>query len=1189
MDHIELNALEVPLCGKALIEASAGTGKTFTIATLYIRLLLGHGVKGFPRPLSVTEILVVTFTEAATEELRERIRLRIRETKLAMLRGKSDDPVISTFLKETADKDSAAKALAIAEQQMDQSAIFTIHGFCQRMLRQYSLDTNSMESAKLITDEDKLKLTIVSDFWRNHIVPLSEEVATEVRSCWKTPELLKLDISRYISGSAVTIKADEKNLGKTITEIYEQSVASIKHIKECIKDTLSSSDLAKIILSSDINKRSWTKKRTPERVEEIREWANNPFTGLDTPKSLRSFALSEILEKTKEGGKPPESPIFEKIESFLENHKGMKSELFRIAIKECRQKYRETKGELSLLSFDDLLVNLERALTGKMGEFLSHQIAKQYPFAMIDEFQDTDSLQFTIFDKIYSTINNADPIDVGLFMIGDPKQAIYAFRGADINTYIHAKNTVEHIYTLSKNWRSSHEMVAATNDLFGLSDNPFLYEGDIDFIRTTAAAKPDSSKWFKRGKRMSAVNVFMTDDGEKPVLKSDYESQMAEITADEILELLSSEDSTLINAKHSRKIESGDIAILVRTGKQARTIQNALEQRNISSVYLSSSGSVYDTAEARDLLLILRSLLNLKDERSLRAAMSTRLFGMTAEEIDSHNKSEKLWERLLDEMTVYSRTWKYNGISAAIRKIVTTKELPKQLLGQTGGERVLTNILHLAELLQAEEQSIDSELSIVQTLDHHINNPNPNSDEQQLRLESDENLVKIVTIHKSKGLEYNLVFLPFISSFQETTTPLYFDQRTNAMTLDLENEELSLERAEKERLAEDLRILYVAMTRAVFGTYLGLCPIADGRKTRGPTGVHKTAIGSLVQKNAQADALDFENFTNEWLKKSSTSDWGALPKPEIQSMIHEVSEKLQLSKTTQLKNSIEKGWWITSFSALSRHAHSHSDSVFETASLSAELFEKEETAQGSPEGLNIYTFPRGAEIGTFLHTIFEEIDYTQSTSEGKNLEILVDLMSRNDVDEKWLPTLVKLLGDTLDKPLEDGLSLNMLGDDKKLVEMEFLLPICNLSHDRFNELMSNHEPLYKLGSKLSFDDVKGLLKGFIDLTFEHNGQYFVLDWKSNHLGDDASNYTQEAMGEAIADHRYDVQYTLYTLALHRFLKSKLPNYDYDKHVGGCFYIFLRGIEDSTQNGIYFKKPNRALIESLDEYFASSEA
>lgn len=1188
MNHIELNALTADLNGKALIEASAGTGKTFTIATLYIRLLLGQGDNAFHRPLSVTEILVVTFTEAATEELRDRIRTRIRETKIAMLRGHTTDPVISQVLEATEDKDVAAKILAIAEQQMDESSIYTIHGFCQRMLKQYTIDTNSMESATLVTDEDKLRGTVVADFWRKHITPLREEVAAEVRKCWKTPDALKSDISRYMSGSAISVKSEEKNLGKSIVDVYEQSILAIENLKQQWIDAANSDDLIEILTSSDINKRSWTKKRIPERLNQIHEWSRDAYTDLTLPPALELFSQKTLNEQTKEGGSKAVHQVFSEIEDYFDERTEMKGELFKIAIRECRLRYRETKGDLALMSFDDLLVNLEKALTSHAGGHLAKQIKMQYPFAMIDEFQDTDALQFNIFLNIYSSEDTS--CDYGLFMIGDPKQAIYAFRGADINTYIAAKKNVDKVYTLSKNWRSTHEMVSATNDIFTLSENPFLHNDDIAFIETSSAASPDSSIWTVNGQRMSALNVWSIENDGKPVLKSDYELTLANYTADEILTLLTDQTSTLSSKGVSRRVESGDIAILVRTGRQAKIIQQALEKRNIASVYLSSSGSVYDTTEARDLLLTLRALVNLKDERAIRAAITSSLFGYTAQELDQLNKDEKKWEKLLAELTVYSKTWTFNGVSAAIRKLVTNRELPKKLLTELGGERTLTNLLHLAELLQAEEQSIDSELSIIQTLENHISNPNNNSEEQQLRLESDENLVKVVTIHKSKGLEYNLVFLPFAVSYQETTTPLFYDPNVGKMVLDVENKDSSLELAEKERLAEDLRILYVAMTRAVFGTYIGLCPIQYGRRTKGDTGLHKSGLGFLLQKGNEAEADYYTTFLNDFVETSAHTCLRLPPSPSVDRLTEELSQRPPLKDMSKLTNPVEKDWWITSFSSLSRHAHSHEDNAFATAAIASELFNPESEAKkddGNLE-LDIFSFPKGAAIGTFLHTIFEEIDYTKTIRNGDNYEILKSLMESNDIDEKWTETLCKLIEDILTKPLNDeGFQLSSLTDATKLVEMEFLIPISHLSHIKFNKLMSIYEPLYKQGHQLGFDDVQGLLKGFIDLTFVDNGKYYVLDWKSNHLGNDHDHYTYDAMGAAIADHRYDVQYTLYTLALHRFLSSKLPDYDYDKHIGGCYYVFLRGVNEVNLNGVFFSKPKRELIERLDAYFAEA--
>lgn len=1184
MIHQELNALVTPLTGKALIEASAGTGKTFTIATLYLRLLLGHGSSPFPRPLSVNEILVVTFTEAATEELKGRIRARIRDAKLAFSRGTTKDPILKDLIEDVQNAEAATSILSIAERQMDDCAIFTIHGFCQRMLTQFSLDTNTSSTCKLIDDEEAIKKQIVADFWRASLYTIDKDIASEVRGYWQTPSDLLGSIGRFLSGSAINIKTEEKSIGKSVEALHDQRLEIINNLKRKILN-YEEDDLLSAIFNSGINKRSYTKTSTPKWVSAVFEWAREQNTGLATPSPLDKFASSTLLEKTQQG-KTPSLDLFDDIEEFVSSNNNFKGDLLRLAITECRTKYRQLKDELNLISFDDLLSKLERALRGRSGEFLAEQIQSQYPFAMIDEFQDTDALQFSIFNSIYTEREDSE---LGLFMIGDPKQAIYAFRGADIHTYIKAKKSVDSTYTLSKNWRSTHEVVSSVNAVFNLSNNPFLYKDEIDFISTSSASAPNEKQWSKAGIEMAAMNIWNKDNDSLPVGKFDYESAMAANTANEINTLLTTEGSTLADGKSVRKIRAGDIAILVRTGRQAGIVQEALEKKNIPSVYLSSNGSVYDSDEARDLLLFLRCISNTKDERSVRAALSTSLFGLTAQELDELNRDENKWDRKVQELTGYLLAWTYNGVSAAIRKFITDNELPKKLQSRIGGERSLTNLLHLAELLQNESSTIDNNLSLLQLLDDHISSPNTNSEEQQLRLESDKNLVKVITIHKSKGLEYNLVFLPFAMSFQDVKVPLYYDESLEKMVLDLDQTDESMSLADIERTAEDLRILYVALTRSVYGAYLGVCPIQDGRRIKGNSAAHKSGLGFLIQGG---EKLPAEGFLERLMTLVDSSEHIALisdPEDTVATSNVYSAEGFETPKKARIfQGDIEKNWWVTSFSSLSRHTSSH-DASSDMATLEPELFDKDkknEPSQGHEQlEQSIFTFPRGAAIGTFLHTIFEEIDYTKPASCEETTHTLRSLMEINSIDPEWETVLLNMISTTLTTPMDNkGFTLDTLTSQSKLVEMEFLIPIEHLNCDEFNSILLEYEELYSQGNHLAFDDVKGLLKGFIDLTFYHDGKYYVLDWKSNHLGDEIEAYSQGAMSEAIADHRYDVQYNLYTLALHRFLGKKISNYDYNTHVGGCYYIFLRGLQSGTDFGIYFKKPKLELIEELDTLF-----
>ncbi|WP_372377245.1 UvrD-helicase domain-containing protein [Vibrio natriegens] len=525
-----LEAMTFPLHGARLIEASAGTGKTFTIAGLYLRLLLGHGSAETKHrvPLTVNQILVVTFTEAATAELRDRIRARIHDARIAFARGQSSDPVIQPLLSEFDDHKQAAEILLQAERQMDEAAVYTIHGFCQRMLTQNAFESGSRFNNEFVTDESHLKAQVVADYWRRNFYPLPFTLAGEIRQLWGSPSALLSDISNYLTGAPLSLSVPA--MKGSLADVHTENLKKIDELKAKWRD--SQDDFLALISDSDINKRSYTKKSVPIWLEAVNAWAATETTGYDYPDKLEKFAQNVLSEKTPKGS-APQHAVFEAIEAFLANPISLKAPLLAHAIEHCRVMLSNAKNQKQWLSFDDLLTQLSASIDTDESELLAERIRTLYPVAMIDEFQDTDPLQYSIFSRIY--LNNPE---CGLFMIGDPKQAIYGFRGADIFTYIKARNQVSAHYTLGTNWRSSADMVQAVNQVFALPDSPFIYDSDIPFLPVNYSPNAEKRIWTMGGQKQPALTYWLQNAEEKPLPKGEYLTRMAEATASQIQTIL---------------------------------------------------------------------------------------------------------------------------------------------------------------------------------------------------------------------------------------------------------------------------------------------------------------------------------------------------------------------------------------------------------------------------------------------------------------------------------------------------------------------------------------------------------------------------------------------------------------------------------------------------------------------------
>ncbi|GAM69879.1 exodeoxyribonuclease V beta chain [Vibrio sp. JCM 19236] len=608
----QLDAMTFPLHGMRLIEASAGTGKTFTIAGLYLRLLLGHGDQNSAHrtPLTVEQILVVTFTEAATAELRDRIRARIHQARIAFSRGHSDDPVIQPLLEQTQDRDLACALLLDAERQMDEAAIFTIHGFCQRMLTQNAFESGSRFSSELITDESELMSQVVADYWRREFYPLPEPLVDAVREMWRTPEALLKVIRTHLSGSERFIHAPGG--ADDLANAYKQRLSQTQQMKASWLEA--SAEVEKIIAESGIAKNPYNKRNVPNWVSKLDDWANSNPNSIQNIDELERFRSSLLQEKTKKGN-PPEHEVFDKIEAFLQLPKlEVEQSILAHAIQACRSKLAETKQRQHQLSFDDLLSQLDKALLSDEQGLLSERIRSLFPVAMIDEFQDTDPQQYSIFSRLYSNHS-----ECGLFMIGDPKQAIYAFRGADIFTYIRARKEVTSHFNLTTNWRSSSDMVEASNLLFEEADKPFIYDDDIPFICVDPSPKAHERQWQLNGDKQPAFTAWLMED-EAGLKKGDYLNAMALGTATEIEKLLTASDQGLAKLD-GEPIQPQNIAVLVRTGHEASMVRQALSKKGIASVYLSNRDSVYASHAAPDLAMFLFACLHNHDESAIALAL----------------------------------------------------------------------------------------------------------------------------------------------------------------------------------------------------------------------------------------------------------------------------------------------------------------------------------------------------------------------------------------------------------------------------------------------------------------------------------------------------------------------------------------------------------------------------------------
>ncbi|WP_149088539.1 exodeoxyribonuclease V subunit beta [Pseudomonas prosekii] len=1204
-------ALAFPLRGSQLIEASAGTGKTFTISALYLRLVLGHGGEssGFGRELLPPQILVVTFTDAATKELRERIRTRLAE---AARYFRDETPAPDSLIAELREEFSpeqwsgCANRLDIAAQWMDEAAVSTIHSWCQRMLREHAFDSGSLFTQTLETDHSDLLGEVLRDYWRLFCYPMRDDALSWVRTNWGGPAALLPRVRGLFASERESIQ------GKEPAELIAESLLERRTALVDLKMPWQqwADELLAIcqqgVASKTVDGRKMQARYFEPWFEKIKAWAaDEALEQLDIGTGFTRLTPDGMAEAWK--GEVPRHPGLDAMPGLKLSLDGLPTPdaaVLQHAAQWVGARFEEEKRRRAEMGFDDMLLRLDAALQADGGERLASLIREQFPVALIDEFQDTDPVQYRIFESIYRIEEN-NP-ECGLFLIGDPKQAIYAFRGADIYTYLRARQaTTGRLHTLGTNFRSSHGMVNAVNHVFERAElretgrGAFLFREDsgenpVPFLPVQSQGRKEVLH--VDGQSLAALNIWHLV-AEQPLSGVVYRQQLAAACASEITALLNGGQQGLAgftqDGKAFRGLLPADIAILVRDGKEAQAVRGELSARGVRSVYLSDKDSVFAAQEAHDLLTWLKACAEPDAERPLRAALASITLNLSLAELEQLNQDELAWEARVMQFRRYREIWRKQGVLPMLRRLLHDFQLPQALITRSDGERVLTNLLHLSELLQQAAAELDGEQALIRHLSEHLALSGQAGEEQILRLESDEQLVKVVTIHKSKGLEYPLVFLPFICSAKPvdgSRLPLHYHDAAGKAQVTLKPTAELITLADDERLAEDLRLLYVALTRAQHACWLGVTDLKRGNNNSSV--LHLSALGYLLGGGAAlAESAGLTRWLEDLQQDCPALSYSEMPEATSE-LYHPPRNEATLLAPLIPKRKASENWWIASYSAL-RIGDSMSVGSDEAPEnpQAQKLFDDERLDPEAPRevatgGADIHRFPRGPNPGTFLHGLLEWAGDEGFNASPKAVEDAVGRRCNRRGWEGWIVTLSDWLQHLLRSPLHIGggqppVVFEQLSQYR--VEMEFWFASHTVDVLKLDELVRQHT--HNGVARVAAEPVllNGMFKGFIDLTFEHEGRYYVADYKSNWLGVDDAAYTEQAMEQSILDNRYDLQYVLYLLALHRQLKARLPDYDYDRHIGGALYLFLRGTRAASQ-GVYFARPPRELIERLDRLF-----
>ncbi|RGE41097.1 exodeoxyribonuclease V subunit beta [Comamonas testosteroni] len=1236
-DHTDshvLQPLNFPLWGSRLIEASAGTGKTWTIAALYLRLVLGHGADdGIGKALMPPDILVMTFTRAATRELSDRIRARLIEA-VQCFRGEAEPAPHDLFLRDLRDayapgteRETAAWRLDMAAQCMDDAAIHTIDAWCQRMLREHAFDSGNLFDETLEADEGQRQTEAAQDYWRQQCYPLSGEVLEEVLKVWSGVKALVKDMQSLLK-QTVPGGAGDGTLGACVQQGLEQQARVLRELSEGwdaraqrLEDWLDG-QLA-------TNKSAWNGlKLKPGNykswLKTLREWAAAPHQDLaELMKTGATRLVPAGLDEARKGDVPvelpPESQALADLLLALADLPSLNSQLRLHAAAHVQQRLLWLKRQAGTFGFADMLQRLDTALAGENGPALQASILAQYPVALIDEFQDTSPLQYRLFDQIYRTQDNS--AGSALLLIGDPKQSIYGFRGADIYSYLQARQaTAGRHYVLDTNFRSTQALVGAVNQWFVQAEErpgegAFMFRAGANNPLPFEPVKANGRRevLMQGSQRMSALTIAWDGSSDEPLSNDDIRRRGAEFCASQIVQWLMDERTGFTeDDKPLQRMRPADIAVLVRTGKEANAVRRALAKRSVASVYLSDQDSVFASDEARDLLLWLRAVAAPLDGLVVRAGLATQLMGLSFDELAWLASDDEAFDARSEQLKELHSIWLRLGVLAMLRQTLYRFDLPARWLADLGGERRLTNYLHLAELLQSASAQLEGEQALIRWLATQIEAPGSGGDAQIVRLESDADLVKVVTVHKSKGLEYPVVCLPFGGSFRVVdgkagylSLPVLDEEApTRELLLDFDSAQLA--RADKERLREDLRLLYVALTRPRHALWMGLAPMKrrNGKSCANQYG----AAGYLLAGDAQQAVAGWRASVQALSDRSADIAVVDLPAdlPVPQRYVP-AQELPALQAAPVYAAQFDRRWGIGSFSSLTRAMSAPSLPVLPVAAQQPAEDERTlQTVDASEMALDLsalqrsagarstaavwHRFMRGPVVGNFLHDQLEWLagedfalqaheDSTQSEALAARLLRRCERAGRKDQANdvlQWLRAVVH-------QPLPPiNVSLAQLGErDALLAEMEFWLPAQRLSAERIDALCRQYILPGQPRPTLPERELHGMLMGFADLVFSHEGRYWVLDYKTNHLGSEAAAYGPQALEQAMLEHRYDVQAALYLLALHRLLQSRLrDDYVPEEHLGGALYFFLRGL-DGEAAGMQVLQPPMELLHGLN--------
>lgn len=1223
---------DITMTGIHWISASAGTGKTFTLSSVIVRLLLEQYL---PK-----QIIVTTFTRKAANELRGRIRGRLQETLKLLLQIQNqqltldgliakNDPLyvkIGRDLQtELLSLNHVIERLKIILDLYDELYIGTLDSFTQKVLREFAFESGQLQQVQISEQQKEYIREILHDSLRAWIEQQPQDLITYLnqqqvlqspdtyismvlnslnftsaqwQSVAQPSDWENFDVVQQVESLSTLDIDDLVQIAPVVTEFISESGRSTNKIKfNNLIQILATQRYDELYRDKDLTLlalRYKFKKDTPEELKQ--QFLTHPLWA----------KLDEIIEKKQQNDK-----LVEQYKAYLQYY----------FIQSVQQKLSQRLMTEQETTFTEQVQNLAEAV---QNEIFAHAVQQRYPVILVDEFQDTNHYQDSIVQRIWR--DQARYHRGCCIMVGDDKQAIYGFRGGDMLTYNHARHEIEqlyqqdqsqiHFYTLVQNHRTIPNLVMVVDALFQRN----MDFGEEVVYQPIQAGDRSHDRLVEKvdGQLLMNHQPMRWLNTTKPKAKSEQPndsdiSQYAYNDLDQISWqiqhiLQQSEQGNLYfelekyDYQKTRPVDVNDIAVLVTSNNNAQTLADYLRRANIPCI-IQSNQSVFNSGLARDVGHVLTAILNPYREDKIKRALMTQLFACSVQKIQELEQQQKLSD-YMQSFAEAKQQWQQYGFLNTWQRFLLEHEIWQNLMYAPDyeRERLVINLRHITDILAHYSTVYDGQNRLLSWYQKQLNAPQEREWEIERKLSQAQG-VQIMTIHKSKGLEFRFVFL--VSDIKiKLDDDLVYSVHEQQRTIHIKGQEneQQLEQNKQRALSENHRLWYVALTRASYRLYM--CVKDSGKDFNPKVGVNYWRLAENQAEFSHAESVQLPLIADN---------------PHFKYALQQQTYDMQIPKKIYIS---QKEYSKTSFTALALgqvygQADPFSEAPLEEIDFDAHddmnpideviVNDEQETTLAPIQHL----FPRGKSAGTLLHGLFEKIDVQQDSTwqseiqrQFKNDYLLLNsalwqhyqqqLLGEQPIDDLAHQTLTALehqvkqqfmfdmqqwIAQVVGVPLVNHLALVNIPSQHKIMELKFYLALknSNLAIKRIEQLFAE----YGMSLQLNAQETARYLEGAIDMVFFDGQRYHILDYKSNYLGDKFVDYQTQALAQDMTKHQYWLQASLYLVAIHRYLQAHLANYDIEQHLGMAHYVYLRGVNGQAGQGVYCWQADIEFLLRLD--------